>query len=123
MRRRGLFFEILARDDPKDLLVRDTIARSLSTEAHVLLELGRLEEGEARLRRSLAEWRAYNTMANGRSQADRPGAMRVLVRRGSGRPSPLPLSKPVSVGGPRRSHPCARRSRSPRSCSRSPKVG
>ena len=40
MRRRGLFFEILARDDPKDLLVRDTIARSLSTEAHVLLELG-----------------------------------------------------------------------------------
>ncbi len=68
--------ENLARDDPKDLPVRDTIARSLGTEAHVLLELGRLEEGEARLRRSLAEWRVYNTMANGRSQADRTGAHR-----------------------------------------------
>ncbi len=63
--------ENLARDDPKDLLVRDCLARCLGIEAGVLLQLGRLEEGEARLLRSLAEWRAYSAIAKGRSQANR----------------------------------------------------
>jgi serine/threonine protein kinase len=70
-------FEGLARDDPHDLSFRDALARCLIGEGTMLLQMGRLKEGEARVRESLEQRQLYIALA-----ADRPeaGPVRLSVR-------------------------------------------
>jgi tetratricopeptide (TPR) repeat protein len=62
-------FEDLVRDEPGEPEYRDCLARCLAAEGSLLAERGRVEEGAARLRRSLSQWQAYGALAKERLAA------------------------------------------------------
>jgi tetratricopeptide (TPR) repeat protein len=64
-------FEGILRDDPTDLVVRDSFARGLGFEGLLLAEAGRLEEGGARLREANSQWQTYVALKESESIADR----------------------------------------------------
>ncbi len=63
--------EGLLRDDPNNLVYLDDLARCLWYEGGLLVAMGRVVEGAARLRQSLERWQAYGALTKGRSTADR----------------------------------------------------
>ena len=70
-------FEGLARDDPENRSFRDAFARCLAGEGTMLLQMGRIEAGEARIRESLSQRQLYIALAAGRPEE---GAVRLGVR-------------------------------------------
>jgi tetratricopeptide (TPR) repeat protein len=64
-----LSFESLVRRDPTYLAGRDWVARYLSAEGTLLVRMGRIEEGEARLRQSVDQWLAFHALAVRQTQA------------------------------------------------------
>jgi tetratricopeptide (TPR) repeat protein len=62
-------FEGLVRDEPGEPEYQDALARCLAAEGSLLAEMGRVEEGAARLRRSLSQWQAYGALPTGRLAA------------------------------------------------------
>ncbi len=70
-------FERLAGNDPANLSVRDALARCLAGEGTILLQMRRIEEGEARVRESLGERQLYIKLAAGRPE---PASVRISFR-------------------------------------------
>ncbi|MGO9888200.1 MAG: protein kinase domain-containing protein, partial [Solirubrobacteraceae bacterium] len=64
-----LSFESLVRRDPTYLAGRDYVARCLAAEGTLLVGMGRIEEGEARLRQSVDQWLAFHALAVRQTQA------------------------------------------------------
>ena len=62
--------ESLTHADPSDLSFRDALARCLIDEGTMLVRMGRMTEGEARVRESLGHRRRYLAQAVGRPGAD-----------------------------------------------------
>jgi serine/threonine protein kinase len=69
--------ERLASNDPANHSVRDALARCLAGEGTMLLQMGRIEEGEARIRESLRERQLYIKLAAGRPE---PASVRISFR-------------------------------------------
>jgi eukaryotic-like serine/threonine-protein kinase len=63
-------FEGLLRDDPANRVARDSVARCLGAEGTLLVETGRLEAGEARLRQAANQWHAYAALRQREPAAD-----------------------------------------------------
>jgi tetratricopeptide (TPR) repeat protein len=63
-------FEGLIRDDPTNPVVQECAARCLTSEGMLLVESGRLAEGEARLSQASARWQAYVALQEGDPAAD-----------------------------------------------------
>jgi serine/threonine-protein kinase len=67
-------FECLVRDNPTYRYGRDCVARCLGGEGTLLIQMGRIEEGVARLRESVVQWELYGACA--RDQAENSPADR-----------------------------------------------
>jgi tetratricopeptide (TPR) repeat protein/tRNA A-37 threonylcarbamoyl transferase component Bud32 len=63
-------FEDLLRDDPTNLVVRDSFARCLGSEGFLLVETGRIEEGQVQLRQAVNQWQAYMELKEREPAAD-----------------------------------------------------
>jgi len=64
-----LSFESLVRRDPTYLAGRDCLARCLLAEGTLLVRMGRIEEGVARLRQSVDQWLAFHALPVRQTQA------------------------------------------------------
>ena len=67
-----LSFEGLLRDDPTNPIVQDVCRACLTSEGGLLAEIGRLEEGAARLRQASKQWQTYVALKERGPAAD-PG--------------------------------------------------
>ena len=95
-------FEGLVRSDPTFLAGRDYVARCLATEGRLLDRMGRIEEGESRLRQSVDQWQFLHELGHARTRpyANHPSAREEWINDraeiGGGANSTRPRSEAVS---------------------------